>query len=351
MNMNKRFLLASMALTSVLAVSACGSDSASEPASGGATEPKPVAYDGPAKDLPENFPVPTSTGEEFTIGYLQIYGALPTLAVQERGAEDRAEELGVELIVKDAELNPQKQVSQFDELLAEGVDAIVVYPVVPESLGPALAEAKAAGIPVIATNARPDVSKPLGEGYDVDLEAPIDREAYAMAEYGAKEQPGGTFGIIGNAAPIAALKYMADREQYWGERFGLDFVGLVDSKEDTAAGYGPAVSELLAKNPDIDQIWVYNDLVALTAATVVKSSGRDDVKIIANSGTGEAVMEAIKAGDIAMSYQVPWAAQGAALVNAAYSSVTDQNLPLPETVSLLGTAITADNVDDATPTE
>ncbi|MCW2852485.1 MAG: hypothetical protein JWM84_2149, partial [Nocardioides sp.] len=145
--------------------------------------------------------------------------------------------------------------------------------------------------------------------------------------------------------------YMADREQYWGERFGLDFVGLVDSKEDTAAGYGPAVSELLAKNPDIDQIWVYNDLVALTAATVAKSSGRDDVKIIANSGAGEAVMEAIKSGDIAMSYQVPWAAQGAALVNAAYSSVTDQNLPLPETVSLLGTAITADNVDDATPTE
>ncbi|GAB3201445.1 sugar ABC transporter xylitol/D-threitol-binding protein ThpA [Nocardioides hungaricus] len=350
--MNKRFLLATMALTSALALTACGSDSDAESGAGsGSAEPKPVAYDGPAKDLPENFPVPEATGEQLTIGYLQIYGALPTLAVQQRGAEARAEELGVELIVKDAELNPQKQVTQFDELLAEGVDAIVVYPVVPESLGPALAEAEAAGIPVIATNARPDVSKPLGEGYDADLEAPIDRQAYAMAEYGAKEQPGGSFGIIGNAAPIAALKYMAEREQYWGERFGLEFVGLVDSKEDTAAGYGPAVSELIAKNPDIDQIWVYNDLVALTAATVVKSSGLDDVLIIANSGTGEAVMEAIKAGDIAMSYQVPWAAQGEALINAAYSSVTDQNLPLPETVSLLGTAITADNVDDATPTE
>jgi ABC-type sugar transport system substrate-binding protein len=172
-----------------------------------------------------------------------------------------------------------------------------------------------------------------------------------MAEFGADAQPGGKFGIIGNAAPIAALKYMAEREKYWGERFGLEFAGQVDAKEDTAAGYGPAVSELIAKNPDIDQIWVYNDLVALTASTVVKSSGMSDVKIISNSGAGKAVLAAIKSGDIAMSYQLPWADQGEALVNAAYGSVTGQNLPLPKMVSLQGTAITADNVDEATPTE
>jgi hypothetical protein len=52
-----------------------------------------------------------------------------------------------------------------------------------------------------------------------------------------------------------------------------------------------------------------------------------------------------------MSYQLPWAEQGAALIDAAYSSATDQNLPLPETVSLPGTSITKDNVDSATPTE
>jgi hypothetical protein len=52
-----------------------------------------------------------------------------------------------------------------------------------------------------------------------------------------------------------------------------------------------------------------------------------------------------------MSYQLPWADQGEALVNAAYGSVTGQNLPLPKMVSLQGTAITADNVDEATPTE
>jgi ABC-type sugar transport system substrate-binding protein len=212
-----------------------------------------------------------------------------------------------------------------------------------------LAKAKAAGIPVVSTNARPDVSKPLPKGYLADLEAPIDHEAFSMAEYAAKVAPGATFGIIGNAAPIAALKYMAEREQYWGEQFGLKFVGQVDAKQDTAAGYGPAVTELLAKKPDV--MFVYNDLVALTAATVIRSSGKPDIKLITNSGAGKPVLEAIKAGKIAMAYQLPWKDQGVALINGAYSAATGQNLPLPETVSLRGTAITKDNVDSAKPTE
>ncbi|MCW2809087.1 MAG: hypothetical protein JWQ93_3042 [Marmoricola sp.] len=347
----KKWLTGGLVIVSLAVTPACGSSDAPSSTGGDSSVNLPTAYDGPAKGLPETFPKPEKKDVNLKLGYLQIYGALPTLAVQQRGAEARAKELGVELIVKDAELNPQKQVSQFDELLAQDVDAIVVYPVVPESLGPAIAAAKKAGVPVISTNARPDVSKPLPAGYTVDLEAPIDREAYAMAEYGAKIQPGASFGIIGNAAPIAALKYMVAREEYWGKRFGLEYAGLVDAKQDTAAGYGPAISELLAKNPDLQQIWVYNDLVALTAATVVRSSGRPDIKIIANSGAGKPVLEAIRDGRIAMSYQLPWAEQGAALIDAAYSSATDQNLPLPETVSLPGTSITKDNVDSATPTE
>jgi ribose transport system substrate-binding protein len=349
---SRKWLSGAVAAASIIGLTACGSSTeTSTTADTTADGPVPTEYDGPAKDLPESFPAPEKKDVNLKIGYLQIYGALPTLAVQQEGAEARAKELGVDLIVKDAQLNPQTQVSQFNDLLTQKVDAIVVYPVVPESLGPALAQAKQAGIPVISTNARPDVSKPLPAGYSVDLEAPIDREAYAMAEYGAKVQPGGTFGIIGNAAPIAALKYMAEREKYWGERFGLTFVGQVDAKQDTAAGYGPAVSELIAKAPDVDQIWTYNDLVALTAATVTRSSGKPDVKIIANSGTGKPVLEAIKAGTIAMSYQLPWAEQGSSLIDAAYNSATGQQQPLPETISLLGTTVTKDNVDSITPTE
>lgn len=355
----RKVVAGGLAIAGVVALTACGSsddgsksdagDNGSATAAAAATGPK--EYDGPAKDLPETFATPENKGEPLKIGYLQIYGALPTLAVQQKGAEARAKELGVELIVKDAELNPQKQVSQFNELLTQGVDAIAAYPVVPESLGPMLEKAKKAGIPVVSTNARPDISKPLPKGYLADLEAPIDHQAYSMAEYGAKIQPGAKFGIIGNAAPIAALKYMAEREQYWGEKFGLEFVGLVDAKQDTAAGYGPAISELIAKDPAIQQIWVYNDLVALTASTVIRSSGKPDVKIISNSGAGKPVLEAIKAGRIEMVYQLPWAEQGKQLIDGAYNAATDQNLPMPETISLRGTVITKDNVDSAKPTE
>jgi ABC-type sugar transport system substrate-binding protein len=351
-----------IAVAGVFALTACGSSSkdststssaaATTAATTAAAAPDaPTAYDGPAKDLPTTFPAPTKQDKPLKIGYLQIYKALPTLAVQQAGAEARAKELGVELIVKDAQLNPQTQVSQFKQLLTQGVDAIVAYPVVPESLGPLLAQAKKAGVPVISTNARPDVTKPLPAGFAADLEAPLDHEAYSMAAHAAKVQPGAKFGVIGNAAPIAALKYMAEREKYWGERFGLKFVGQVDAKQDTAAGYGPAVNELLAKDSGIQQIWVYNDLVALTAATVVRSSGKADVKIITNSGAQTPVLQAIKDGKIEMAYQLPWAEQGSQLIDGAYDLATGQHLPLPETTSLRGTVITKDNVDSAKPTE
>jgi ribose transport system substrate-binding protein len=341
---------------SSLALAACGDSetesAASEPAGKTAASSGPAEYDGVQKDLPASFEDPEPRpGKSLTVGYLQIYGSLPVLALEQRGAEEKARELGVELIVKDAQLNPQTQVSQFNQMLAQGVDAVVVYPVVPESLGPALAKAKSAGIPVISTNARPDVSKPLPKGYTADVEQTLDHEAYSMAKAMAEAQPGAKFGIVGLALPVQALKYLAAQQRYWGEQFGLEFVGQVDAKQDTPTAYGPAVNELLSKSPEIQQIFTFNDAVALTASTVTRSSGKPDIKIASASGTEKAALEAIKAGRIEMGYQMPWAETGAQMLIGAYNAATDQNLPLPETIGLRGKAITKANAAESRPSE
>ncbi|MEZ5075927.1 MAG: sugar ABC transporter substrate-binding protein [Solirubrobacterales bacterium] len=324
---------------------------ATEASESGAESEGAREYDGPQKDLPSSFGEPENTGESLTFGYLQIYGSLPVLAIEQRGAEEEAENLGVKLIVKDAQLNPQTQVSQFNQMLAQGVDGIVVYPVVAESLGPSLKKAEAAGIPVVATNARPDVTKPLPAGYTASVEQTLDVEAFSMAQVLAESNPDGKFGIVGLGLPVEALKYLASRQQYWGEQFGLEYVGTTDAKQDTPAAYGPAVSELLSAAPDIEQVFTYNDVVALTASTVARSSGNPDLEIAGGSGTEEAAVEAIKAGRITMSYQMPWAETGAEMIRGAYNVATDQNVPLPETVGLRGVVITQANADEVEPTK
>ncbi|WP_042462222.1 sugar ABC transporter substrate-binding protein [Neobacillus dielmonensis] len=76
------------------------------------------------------------------------------------GIEKKAKELGVKVIINDAQKSADKQLQQVDSFIAQGVDAIVVNPVETEASSPAVEKAKAAGIPVInvngVTTAEPD---------------------------------------------------------------------------------------------------------------------------------------------------------------------------------------------------
>ncbi len=350
--------LTSVALTSLLVISAafataCGSSKSSSHAASSSTASTtgPASYSGVEQSLPIGFAAPqVNSNRSLTMGYLQIYAALPILQNEQKGAAAEAQKLGVRMIAKDASLNPQTQVSQFDQLLAQHVDAIVVYPVVPQSLTPELAKAKAAGVPVISTNARPDVTQPLPPGYVADVEQELDREAYTIAKVGAGGAPGGNFGIMGIGPPVQAIKYLDARMKYWGQQFGLKFVGEVDAPQDVPSAYGPACTQLLSKASNIQEIFTYNDPAALTCSTVARSSGHPDVKILAGSGTGEPVIQAIKAGRVYMSYAWPWAQTGAEMMIGAYNAATKQHLPLPKTVGILGTAITKQNAETVKPT-
>ena len=54
-----------------------------------------------------------------------------------------------EFIVADAEWRPDKQVADLEDMLTKKVDAIIVYPVTPTSLGPVIEKIAAQGIPII----------------------------------------------------------------------------------------------------------------------------------------------------------------------------------------------------------
>jgi ribose transport system substrate-binding protein len=341
-----------------LALAACGGSSdkggsttKSSGSSASSSTPAPAkTYTGRDSKLPNGYPAPTvKSGKRIKIGYLQIYGAIDVLRAEQTGAEAAAKQLGVQLIVKDAGLNLQTQVAQFNDLVAQKVDAIVVYPVVPESLIAAMKAAKAKGIPVIATNARPDVSKPLPPGYTSDVEQALDFQAWSLAQAMAKMKPGAKFSVIGLAIPVAALKFLTDRIAAYSQEAGMKFLGRVEVKEDTPAGYGAAMTALLAKYPDVEAVFTYSDILALSAQAVARSAGKTNILFAGGQGGTAPMHKAIKAGRIALTYQDPWHETGAMMVRGAYLAVTKQHLPLPETVTLKGQIITKDNVDKVPP--
>lgn len=69
-------------------------------------------------------------------------------------AEKKAKELGVKLIWQSSENDPQKQLSQVENFIAMGVDAIVIEPARSDAAVPMVKRAKDAGIPVVNLEAR-----------------------------------------------------------------------------------------------------------------------------------------------------------------------------------------------------
>lgn len=69
-----------------------------------------------------------------------------------------AKQLGVKTIVLDAQVDPAKQSDQVQDLIAQQVDVMIVWPVSGKAIVPALRKAKDAKIPVVITNSQADAS-------------------------------------------------------------------------------------------------------------------------------------------------------------------------------------------------
>ncbi|TVR25481.1 MAG: D-ribose ABC transporter substrate-binding protein, partial [Anaerolineaceae bacterium] len=64
------------------------------------------------------------------------------------GAQEAADAMGIELIVVDAQDSPSTEASNIEDLIAQGVDAILINPTDSDAVVPSVLSANDAGIPV-----------------------------------------------------------------------------------------------------------------------------------------------------------------------------------------------------------
>ena len=138
----KKFLAMMLALAMVLALAACGGSSA------------PAATEAPKADAPAATEAPKVEAPAEIAG--KVVGvAMPTQS-SERWINDggnmkkQLEALGYEVVLQYAEDDVQMQVSQIENMIAQGVDCLVIASIDSVALTGVEAQAKAAGIPVIA---------------------------------------------------------------------------------------------------------------------------------------------------------------------------------------------------------
>ena len=188
---------------------------------------------------------------DVTLGFSD-WSTVNTWRVQARGeAEILARNLGVEMKVTDANNDANKQIADVEDLLAQGIDALVVTPGSSEALGPTIERAADTGIPVIVWSTAPGTDK-----YTAEVHADDPFFGVAGMEQLAKDM-GGRGKLIGLRG-IAGISVETDRwngmQEVLAKYPEIELVG--SDYGDWALDKGKQVTQnLLAAHPQIDGVW------------------------------------------------------------------------------------------------
>ena len=319
--------LAALATASimVLSMAACGS---SKPAETAAAETE-------AAEAAEE----TAAAEE---GAAAVEGSVglslstlnnPFFVTLSDGAEAKAKELGVDLIVVDAGDDSAKQTSDIEDLISKNIAVLIVNPVDSDAVAPAVEDAIEKGIKVIAVDR-------VVNGVDVDCSIASDNVA------GAKMAADYLVELAGEGAKTAELEGVNGASATIDR--GEGFHSVADEKLDVVASQtanfnraeGMTVMEnMLQANPDIQCVFAHNDEMALGA---IEAIGDKEIIVAGFDATDDAI-EAVKEGTMAATVAQQPDLMGATAVETATKLMAGETVEktLPVEVSL----ITKDNAE------
>ncbi len=204
----------------------------------------------------------TAQAEGLKIGFSQVTLQSPFYVQLKNGAEAAAKAGGDTLTFLDANGDVTKQNNDIQDLITQGVNALIINPVNPDAVAPSLEAAKAAGIPVIT------VDRPInGEG----VTAHVGRDNKKMG------------GIVGQAvidrlkkdgvegATIIEIQgdaggaVMMDRRDGFHAAIEGSGLKIVEGPyaEYIRANAVVAMQDLLQAHPEVKVVYAHNDDMAL----------------------------------------------------------------------------------------
>ena len=180
-----------------------------------------------------------------------------------------------------------QQVALIDQMIASGVDAIVIAPADSKAVVPALARARAAGIVIVNIDNLLDSAVLAEYGLDVPFVGPDNfRGALLVGQHlAARLTPGDSVAIL-EGVPTAynSQQRTAGFRQAMTEA-GMDIVASQSAQWDQTTAVTVA-SGILVQHPDLAAILAANDNMALGAVAAVRQAGKED-QIRIGVGDGE----------------------------------------------------------------
>ena len=277
-------------------------------------------------------------GRQPVIGVSLLNLSSEFIVLLNQAMEAKAKELGVQLVVNDAQRSAEKQVQQVESFVAQKVDAVILNPCEVEASSPAVDRAIAAQIPIVNVNSETRSSPSAFVGSR-------DEESGRIAmEYLAKRLSGKgnivmMHGFMGQAAQIKrdqgarevlarypGLHLLADQTAEW------DRAKAVTLMENWIQSYGSRMQAVFA----------HNDEMAMGAVIALEQAKMKDKVVVAGVDAIADALEAVQSGRLDATVFQDARGQAGAAVETALKLIRKQ--PVEKQLFIPFQLVTKENV-------
>lgn len=209
------------------------------------------------------------------------------------GAQAAAKEMGVELVVMDAQNDASKQMSNIENLVQQKVSVLIVNPVDSKAIAPAIEAANKANIPVITVDRSAEGGKIVSAIASDNVAGGKMAAQLLIDKLGGKGKIIELEGIPGSSAANDRGKGFDDAIK---AAAGIAIVAKQPADFDRAKGM-KVMENILQANPEIQAVFAQNDEMALGAVEAIKAANRTNVLVVGFDATADAVT-AVNNGDM-----------------------------------------------------
>lgn len=288
------------------------------------TAAAPAETSAPASTAPAATTATTGAlpGTGKKIGFTNPTASNEQLMMLQNAIKARVELLGYQFVPVDDQLNVDKQIADIDQLVAQKVDGIIVFPLDAKSVGPATERAKAAGIKLVGINV--DMANLQGDigNFDAQVVQGVVQQADEAAALIAQKLGGkGDVLAIGIGVPVPTIMVQVAEFQTKAKSLGLNILAQVDNPTDDAAGAQTLVEQAMARFPNINAVYAYNDPSALGAYAALSGAGKTGVVITGSNGSSDGI-QGVKDGKLIATWDLEPVMQGLTMANVMNDLIT-----------------------------
>lgn len=294
----KRTLLfvVSLLLVASMLLTACGTPTPTEePTEEMTEEPTEEMTEEPTEEMTEE-PTEEPMEEEITLGLSLSTLNNPFFVTLRDGAQEMADEMGANLVVVDSQDDPATEASNIEDLIQQGVDAILVNPTDSDAVVPSIQKANEAGIPVFT------IDRSANGGEIVSHIASDNVAGGRMAGEFLCEAIGGAGNVV-ELEGIPGASATRDRGEgfnaYMSENCAdAEIVARQTANFNRAEGL-TVFENILQAQPEIAGVFAHNDEMILGAIEAAKAAGRAEEIVFVGFDAIDDAVAAVEAGDLA----------------------------------------------------